>query len=219
MRSTGIVEETFTIKHHKLRVFDVGGQRSERKKWIHAFEAVDQLVFVVAISEYDQALYEDETVNRLSEAKMLFESLSSSRWFERSSFVLLSVTSLSEFVSEDDDLTILLHRLNKIDIFEQKLKSNSSPLKHHFPDYTGGSQDFPAACAFMKSKFIALNAKPDRPLYVVSRFSSLNRYLSTDSNSLFQHLTCATDTGQVKVVIAAVMDTVLNKLLSEVGLM
>lgn len=71
----------------------------------------------------------------------------------------------------------------------------------------------------MKSKFIALNAKPDRPLYVVSRFSSLNRYLSTDSNSLFQHLTCATDTGQVKVVIAAVMDTVLNKLLSEVGLM
>ena len=96
VRSTGIVEETFVIKHHKLRVFDVGGQRSERKKWIHAFEAVDQLVFVVAISEYDQSLYEDESVNRLSEAKMLFESLSSSRWFERSSFVLLyALTFLS----------------------------------------------------------------------------------------------------------------------------
>jgi len=95
VRSTGIVEETFVIKHHKLRVFDVGGQRSERKKWIHAFEAVDQLVFVVAISEYDQALYEDESVNRLSEAKMLFESLSSSRWFERSSFVLLYALTFS----------------------------------------------------------------------------------------------------------------------------
>jgi guanine nucleotide-binding protein G(i) subunit alpha len=38
--------------------FDVGGQRSERKKWIHCFEDVTAIVFVVAISEYDQRLYE-----------------------------------------------------------------------------------------------------------------------------------------------------------------
>jgi len=36
------------------RVFDVGGQRSERKKWIHCFEGVQCLIFIVAISEYDQ---------------------------------------------------------------------------------------------------------------------------------------------------------------------
>jgi len=33
VRSTGIVEETFDVRGQKLRVFDVGGQRSERKKW------------------------------------------------------------------------------------------------------------------------------------------------------------------------------------------
>lgn len=38
---------------------DVGGQRSERKKWIHAFEDVSILLFLCAVSEYDQFLFED----------------------------------------------------------------------------------------------------------------------------------------------------------------
>lgn len=41
-------------------MFDVGGQRSERKKWIHCFENVTALLFVVAISGYDQCLVEDK---------------------------------------------------------------------------------------------------------------------------------------------------------------
>lgn len=45
-------------------VFDVGGQRSERKKWIHCFEDVNAIIFISAISEYDQVLYEDETTVR-----------------------------------------------------------------------------------------------------------------------------------------------------------
>jgi guanine nucleotide-binding protein subunit alpha len=40
-------------------MFDVGGQRSERKKWIHCFENVTAILFVVAISGYDQCLVED----------------------------------------------------------------------------------------------------------------------------------------------------------------
>lgn len=41
-------------------MFDVGGQRSERKKWIHCFEAVTSIIFCVALSEYDQALLEEK---------------------------------------------------------------------------------------------------------------------------------------------------------------
>lgn len=44
-----------------VRLFDVGGQRSERKKWIHCFEDVTAIIFCVAMSEYDQVLHEDET--------------------------------------------------------------------------------------------------------------------------------------------------------------
>lgn len=43
-----------------FRMFDVGGQRSERKKWIHCFEGVTAIIFCVALSAYDLVLAEDE---------------------------------------------------------------------------------------------------------------------------------------------------------------
>ena len=46
-------------------MFDVGGQRSERKKWIHCFEGVTAIIFCVALSGYDLVLAEDEEMNRL----------------------------------------------------------------------------------------------------------------------------------------------------------
>ena len=48
------------------RMFDVGGQRSERKKWIHCFEGVTAIIFIVAMSEYDLTLAEDQEMVRCS---------------------------------------------------------------------------------------------------------------------------------------------------------
>ena len=42
-------------------MYDVGGQRNERKKWIHCFENVTAVIFVAALSAYDQVLYEDSS--------------------------------------------------------------------------------------------------------------------------------------------------------------
>jgi len=55
-----------------FRMFDVGGQRSERKKWIHCFEGVTAVLFLVAISGYDQCLVEDKDAVR---SRLLFPSL------------------------------------------------------------------------------------------------------------------------------------------------
>ena len=49
-----------------FRVVDVGGQRSERKKWIHCFEDVTAILFFVALSEYDMTLREDAAVVSVS---------------------------------------------------------------------------------------------------------------------------------------------------------
>lgn len=58
--------------------------------FIYCFGANGNLVglspsysFLVAISEYDQTLYEDSDVNRMNEAAGLFESISNSRYVRR----------------------------------------------------------------------------------------------------------------------------------------
>lgn len=58
-RTTGISETTFHLGTLDYRMVDVGGQRSERRKWIHCFDNVNAIIFLAAISGYDVALLED----------------------------------------------------------------------------------------------------------------------------------------------------------------
>ena len=57
-QSNGAAEISFTLTDINWRVVDLGGQCLERKKWMHCFEDVDYLMFVVALSSYDQCLVE-----------------------------------------------------------------------------------------------------------------------------------------------------------------
>ena len=75
VKTTGITETTFIIGDLTYRMFDVGGQRSERKKWIHCFENVNCLLFLVAISGYDQCLVEDKDGVSLSRRRGGWQSL------------------------------------------------------------------------------------------------------------------------------------------------
>ena len=56
------------------QIFDVGGQRSERRKWLHCFDDVKAVLFIAALSEYDMTLTEDGTTNRMEESLNLFPS-------------------------------------------------------------------------------------------------------------------------------------------------
>lgn len=114
-KTSGIFDFRFSMGGLNIHMFDVGGQRSERKKWIHCFDNVTIIIFCVALSEYDQVLLEENTQNRLEESLTLFDSVVNSRWFSRTSVVLF---------------------LNKIDVFASKLPY--SPLEKYFPDYNGG---------------------------------------------------------------------------------
>ena len=66
--STGILEYPFDLESIVFRMVDVGGQRSERRKWIQCFNDVTAIIFVAASSSYNMVLREDNTQNRLREA-------------------------------------------------------------------------------------------------------------------------------------------------------
>lgn len=59
VKSTGITETRFNMDMLSIKMFDVGGQRSERRKWIHCFDGVTSVIFTVALNEYDQVLLEE----------------------------------------------------------------------------------------------------------------------------------------------------------------
>lgn len=60
-----LVQNKLPLSFHAIRIVDVGGQKSERRKWIHCFENVTSLIFLASLSEYDQVLEERETIVRL----------------------------------------------------------------------------------------------------------------------------------------------------------
>jgi hypothetical protein len=90
-KTTGIIETTFPIEDRMYRIFDVGGQRSERKKWIHCFEGVTAVLFLVSLSGFDSCLVEDKDANQMQEALMLFDSICNSKWFLRTAMVCESL--------------------------------------------------------------------------------------------------------------------------------
>lgn len=60
-------------------MFDVGGQRDERRKWIQCFNDVTAIIYVTSSSSYDMVLMEDVTQNRLKESLELFKSIWNNR--------------------------------------------------------------------------------------------------------------------------------------------
>ncbi|KAJ7926205.1 G-protein alpha subunit [Mycena leptocephala] len=81
VKTTGLTEMTFRVGELTYKMLYLGGQRSERRKWLHCFENVNAVLFCASLSDYDQMLYEDESVNYLQEAFTLFDSICNSRWF------------------------------------------------------------------------------------------------------------------------------------------
>ena len=69
-------------------MYDVGGQRNERKKWIHCFDNVTAIIFVAAASEYNQVLVEDGTTNRMHETLKLFGEIFNNKYFMKTSFIV-----------------------------------------------------------------------------------------------------------------------------------
>ncbi|KAL8497082.1 hypothetical protein ACS0TY_020673 [Phlomoides rotata] len=170
VRTTGVVEIQFSpVGENKksgevYRLFDVGGQKNERRKWIHLFEGVSAVIFCAAISEYDQTLFEDDSKNRMMETKELFEWILKQPCFEKTSFLLF---------------------LNKFDLFEKKVLNVPLNVCGWFKDYqpvSTGKQEIENAYEFVKKKFEELyfqSTAPDRVdrVFKIYRTTALDQKL------------------------------------------
>lgn len=177
IRTSGIVEEAYLINGVNFVVIDVGGQRNERKKWIHCFDSVNAVIFVAALSEYDQVLFEDNTQNRMVEALTLFDEMCNSRWFREIDMILF---------------------LNKRDLFEEKIKKKSIKEIEEFSDYDGSPHSYDDGVQYFLNKFVSLNRCP---------------------KDIYHHVTCATDSNNVRVVFEACRQIILKKNLADSGIM
>jgi len=193
-RTTGIVEETFIIKNRKFLIVDVGGQRSERKKWIKCFSAVTGIIFVVSLQGYKETLFEDDTTGRMTEALKVFQDV-------------LGPANAKVNILKNASLILFF---NKWDLFKEQGRLDENWMQSTFPDYvfydkavnerersTEGQINY--AYNFIKGKFLEKNTDPNRKIYV--------------------HQTCATDTNTMRNIFDAVNHTIINRALVKAGLL
>ncbi|KAF8657967.1 hypothetical protein AX16_002128 [Volvariella volvacea WC 439] len=146
-RTIGITETTFHLRDHDMLMVDVGGQKSERRKWIHCFQDVTSILFLVSLSGYDQCLVEDKDANQMQDAMTIWDSICHSQWFKQTSIILF---------------------LNKNDLFERKIPNSN--IKNFFPDFDGPPGDAKAGREYFKKRFGRLAQKAgrskDREIYI-----------------------------------------------------
>lgn len=171
-RTIGIMETTFKLREHEMLMVDVGGQKSERRKWIHCFQDVTSILFLVSLSGYDQCLVEDRDANQMQDAMTIWDSICHSQWFKQTSIILF---------------------LNKNDLFEQKVKT--SDIRNFFPDFDGEAGNAVVGRDYFKKRFGRLAQKAGR----------------AKEREIYIHTTTATDTELLRVVMAAVEDSIVSK--------
>lgn len=178
-RTTGIQETLFHLRGQHLKMVDVGGQKSERRKWIHCFQDVTTILFLVSLSGYDQCLVEDKDVNQMQDAMTIWDSICHSSWFKNTSIILF---------------------LNKDDLFRDKI--GTSDIRATFPDYEGPAGDYEQGRDYFKKRFLRLSQRAGRP----------------KEREVYVHVTNATDTELLRVVMAAVEDIALRGNLAKAAL-
>jgi len=137
VKTIGIDVAKFSFDGKIFQVVDVGGQKSERRKWIHCFSNVTAILFVASLSDFNMK-GKVLSLNRMKETLIYFEEITISPNFENIPIILF---------------------LNKLDLFKVKL-SKGIGIIECFPNYEGDT-DFDKSLLFIKCRFLEL-APPEK---------------------------------------------------------
>ncbi|XP_040048060.2 guanine nucleotide-binding protein G(o) subunit alpha isoform X1 [Gasterosteus aculeatus] len=144
VRTCGIIETQFQLNEMIFRLYDVGGQRSERRKWLRCFDCIQAVLFVVALSSYDMTQAEGPSGNRLQESLELFKSICTNTVFRSTSLILF---------------------MNKTDLFRDKILHSGRHLRFYLSSYKGADCDVDAAAHHIAAMFSLCNCSPAEPVY------------------------------------------------------
>lgn len=133
-RTTGVFQEQLFVANRKFTIVDVGGQKIEREKWKNVFRSTRAIIYVVALSEYNQVLFEDETTNRMEDALDTWDTIIN-HGFKDVPFILV---------------------FNKTDLFRDKILSGNAPFT--FQGYDG-RQEYQAIIDYINEKFEMRNVE------------------------------------------------------------
>ncbi|EPY77974.1 guanine nucleotide-binding protein G(q) subunit alpha [Camelus ferus] len=230
--TTGIIEYPFDLQSVIFRMVDVGGQRSERRKWIHCFENVTSIMFLVALSEYDQVLVESDNEVSVFHAGNFLQTFEIPRYFPEVRWTqALSQPTVIPSVSPTLN-TCLLSDGHQHGTGQQNRMEESKALFRTIITYPWFQNS--SVILFLNKKDL-LEEKimyshlvdyfpeydgPQRDAqaareFILKMFVDLN----PDSDKIiYSHFTCATDTENIRFVFAAVKDTILQLNLKEYNL-
>jgi len=170
----GIFETRFQVDKVNFHMFDVGGQRDERRKWIQCFNDVTAIIFVTACSSYNMVLREDPSQNRLRESLDLFKSIWNNRWLKTISVILF---------------------LNKQDLLAEKILAGKSKLEDYFPDFL--RYQTPAEASADNEE----NPEVVRAKYFIrDEFLRISTASGDGRHYCYPHFTCAVDTENIRRV-------------------
>uniref|UniRef100_A0A7S0THK9 Uncharacterized protein n=1 Tax=Elphidium margaritaceum TaxID=933848 RepID=A0A7S0THK9_9EUKA len=218
IRSIGVVQKRFNINKNMFEIYDAGGQRSERKKWMHHFGNVQAVIFVAALNHYCARLFEDETVNGMHESIRLFATICNEKHFEKTEMILfLNKNDLfRDRLSEGTTLRSCFHQTAGWD-GEQWDKDTKDPtaeyeVMDYVPNATGASND-------------AAGAQEDSELFEQSYAHSVSfiqrQYSMVKENTaklLYVHVTTATNKENVSKVFWDVQNMIIRKNLLRGGI-
>ncbi|KRT85659.1 ADP ribosylation factor [Oryctes borbonicus] len=172
--TSGIFETRFQVDKVNFHMFDVGGQRDERRKWIQCFNDVTAIIFVTACSSYNMVLREDPTQNRLRESLDLFKSIWNNRWLRTVSVILF---------------------LNKQDLLAEKILAGKSKLEDYFAEFS--KYQTPADAPNDPNEPVeVVRAK----YFIRDEFLRISTASGDGKHYCYPHFTCAVDTENIKRV-------------------
>ncbi|XP_062986601.1 guanine nucleotide-binding protein G(olf) subunit alpha isoform X1 [Elgaria multicarinata webbii] len=172
--TSGIFETRFQVDKVNFHMFDVGGQRDERRKWIQCFNDVTAIIFVVACSSYNMVIREDNNTNRLRESLDLFKSIWNNRWLRTISIILF---------------------LNKQDMLAEKVLAGKSKIEDYFPEFTrytvpeDATPDAGEDPKVTRAKF-----------FIRDEFLRISTATGDGKHYCYPHFTCAVDTENIRRV-------------------